>query len=106
MSENAESPRPHESLRPVVQKLLGELTAGAGDKDKRRQVEEWLRNLADKFPDFQIPAGLRQYYVAEAARLRADFEKATDLTERLALARSIEGFLDKAAEIDRKQNDK
>ena len=98
--------RPHESLRPVIQKLLGELTGGAGDKDKRRQVEEWLRNLAEKFPEFEVHGGLREYYVAEAARLRIDFEKAADLSERLAYARAIESFLDKAAEVDRRMAEK
>ena len=106
MTEIPPKTSPHASLRPIVEKLLAELTSGAGDKDKRRQVEEWLRNLSDKFPEFQVPAGLREYYLAEAGRLQSDFERASDLTERLALARSIEGFLDKAAEIDRKQADK
>ena len=35
-----------ELLRGVVEALLGELKAGAADKDKRRQVEEWMRSLA------------------------------------------------------------
>jgi hypothetical protein len=96
----------HQDLRPVIQTLLEELQKGAGDKDKRRQVEEWLRNLADKFPEFEISAGLRQYYLAEAGRLRADFEASSDLTERLNIARLIEGFLDKAADIERRLAEK
>jgi hypothetical protein len=74
------------------------LKSGAGDKDRRRQVEEWMRTLAEKYPEFQIETGLRDYYLAEAERLRLDFEKATELTEKLALGRSIEGFLDRAAD--------
>ena len=85
-------------LSGVVGTLLDDLKSGAGDKDRRRQVEEWMRTLAEKYPEFHIETGLRDYYLAEAERLRADFEKASELTEKLALGRSIEGFLDRAAD--------
>jgi hypothetical protein len=85
-------------LSGVVATLLEDLKSGAGDKDRRRQVEEWMRTLAEKYPEFHIETGLRDYYLAEAERLRADFEKASELTEKLALGRSIEGFLDRAAD--------
>jgi hypothetical protein len=85
-------------LSGVVATLLDDLKSGAGDKDRRRQVEEWMRTLAEKYPEFHIESGLRDYYLAEAERLRADFEKASELTEKLALGRSIEGFLDRAAD--------
>ena len=85
-------------LEGVVKTLLDDLKTGAGDKDRRRQVEEWMRTLAEKYPEFQIETGLRDYYLAEAERLRLDFEKATELSEKLALGRSIEGFLDRAAD--------
>ena len=85
-------------LSGVVTKLLEDLKSGNGDKDRRRQVEEWMRTLAEKYPEFQIETGLRDYYLAEAERLRLDFEKATELNEKLALGRSIEGFLDRAAD--------
>ena len=82
-------------LSGVMDRLLADLKSGAGDKDKRRQVEEWMRSLAEKYPEFPIEAGLRDYYLAEAERLRGDFDKAVDLTEKLTLARSIESFLDR-----------
>ena len=85
-------------LSGVVSTLLDDLKKGAGDKDRRRQVEEWMRTLAEKYPEFQIESGLRDYYLAEAERLRIDFEKAVELNEKLALGRSIEGFLDRAAD--------
>ncbi|MGA8809119.1 MAG: hypothetical protein WB973_14680 [Thermoanaerobaculia bacterium] len=85
-------------LSGVVKTLLNDLKSGAGDKDRRRQVEEWMRTLAEKYPEFQIETGLRDYYLAEAERLRIDFEKAAELNEKLALGRSIEGFLDRAAD--------
>jgi hypothetical protein len=106
MNEENQTAQAHESLRPVVRRMLEDLIAGAGDKDKRRQVEEWLRNLSDKFPAFDIQGGLREYYLAEAERLIAEFERASDLTEKLGFARSIESFLDKAAEVDRRLTDK
>ena len=89
-------------LSGVVAKLLDDLKSGEGDKDRRRQVEEWMRGLAEKYPEFAIETGLRDYYLAEAERLRADFDQSTDLTEKLALGRSIESFLDRAAEYDRR----
>ncbi|HYR28845.1 MAG TPA: hypothetical protein VEU30_10290 [Thermoanaerobaculia bacterium] len=89
-------------LSGVVTNLLSELKSGAGDKDRRRQVEEWMRTLAEKYPEFEVEAGLRDYYLAEATRLRADFDKSSDLTEKLGLGRSIESFLDRAAEYDRR----
>ncbi len=89
-------------LSGVVTTLLDDLKKGAGDKDRRRQVEEWMRTLAEKYPEFQIENGLRDYYLAEAERLRADFEKAAELNEKLALGRSIEGFLDRAADYARR----
>ena len=89
-------------LSGVVSTLLSDLKAGTGDKDRRRQVEEWMRTLAEKYPEFNIETGLRDYYLAEAERLRADFDKAGDLTEKLGLGRSIESFLDRAAEYDRR----
>jgi hypothetical protein len=93
-------------LSGVVTTLLADLKSGAGDKDRRRQVEEWMRTLAEKYPEFKIETGLRDYYLAEAERLRADFEKATELSEKLALGRSIEGFLDRAADYARRIADK
>lgn len=95
-----------EILSGVVSTLLSELKGGSGDKDRRRQVEEWMRTLAEKYPEFQIEAGLRDYYLAEAQRLRGEFDKSSDLTERLGLGRSIESFLDRAAEYDRRITDR
>ncbi len=91
-----------EVLRGVVTSLIDDLKNGSGDKDRRRQVEEWLRGLAEKYPEFAIETGLRDYYVAEAQRLRADFEKTADIAEKLGLGRSIEAFLDRAADYDRR----
>ena len=91
-----------EILSGVVTTLLADLKSGNGDKDRRRQVEEWMRALAEKYPEFKIESGLRDYYLAEAQRLRADFDKAGELTEKLALGRSIESFLDRAAEYERR----
>jgi hypothetical protein len=93
-------------LSGVVSTLLDDLKNGTGDKDRRRQVEEWMRTLAEKYPEFKIETGLRDYYLAEAERLRADFDKAAELQEKLALARSIESFLDRAAEYDRRITDR
>ena len=95
-----------EILSGVVQALLADLKNGTGDKDRRRQVEEWMRTLAEKYPEFQIETGLRDYYLAEAARLRADFDKATELSEKLMLGRNIESFLDRAADYDRRISEK
>ena len=93
-------------LSGVVTNLLSELKSGVGDKDRRRQVEEWMRTLAEKYPEFHVEAGLRDYYLAEATRLRAEFDKSSDLTEKLGLGRSIESFLDRAAEYDRRIRDR
>jgi hypothetical protein len=82
------------------------LKSGKGDKDRRRQVEEWMRVLAEKYPEFKIETGLRDYYLAEAERLRTEFDKSADLAEKLALGRNIESFLDRAAEYDRKDAEK
>lgn len=89
-------------LREVVTRLLEDLKAGVGDRDKRRQVEEWMKGLADKYPAFQVEHGLRDYYLAEAGRLREEFESSDDLSQRLAIARSVELFLDRAREMDRR----
>ena len=70
-------------LSGVVTTLLDDLKSGTGDKDRRRQVEEWMRTLAEKYPEFQIETGLRDYYLAEAERLRVDFDK-VDRAEREA----------------------
>ncbi|HEX7831957.1 MAG TPA: hypothetical protein VF787_20040 [Thermoanaerobaculia bacterium] len=93
-------------LSGVVTTLLSDLKSGVGDKDRRRQVEEWMRTLAEKYPEFHIEAGLRDYYLAEAERLRTDFDKTNELTEKLSLGRSIESFLDRAAEYDRRITDR
>lgn len=89
-------------LSSVVDALLRDLKQGNGDRDRRRQVEEWMRSLAEKYPEFKIEVGLRDYYLAEADRLRGEFDKAQDLTEKLSLGRNIESFLDRAAEYDRR----
>src|SRR2546421_921491 len=89
-------------LSGVVDTLLTDLKTGTGDKDRRRQVEEWMRGLAEKYPEFKIEIGLRDYYMAEAQRLRAEFAKSADIAEKLGLARAIEGFLDRAAEYERR----
>src|SRR6266851_270704 len=89
-------------LAGVVGSLLDDLKNGTGDKDRRRQVEEWMRTLAEKYPEFKIEVGLRDYYLAEAERLRGEFDKASDLTEKLSLGRNIEAFLDRAADYERR----
>src|SRR5437868_13637416 len=89
-------------LAGVVTSLLSDLKDGNGDKDRRRQVEEWMRTLAEKYPEFKIEVGLRDYYLAEAERLRGEFDKTADLTEKLSLGRNIESFLDRAAEYERR----
>ena len=102
MSQAPVADHKQEVLRGVVAALIEDLKNGSGDKDRRRQVEEWLRGLAEKYPEFKIESGLRDYYLAEAQRLRAEFDKTTDIAEKLGLARSIEGFLDRAAEYERR----
>ncbi|HUP64259.1 MAG TPA: hypothetical protein VM557_03160 [Thermoanaerobaculia bacterium] len=89
-------------LRGVVDTLIASLKGGEADRDRRRQVEDWLRGLAEKYPEFKIETGLRDYYQAEAQRLRAEFDATSDLSERLNLGRSIESYLDKAAEYARR----
>ena len=89
-------------LEIVIRTLLRDIESGSGDKDRRRQVEEWMRTLAEKYPEFRIEIGLRDYYLAEAERLRADFEKSQEIAEKLSLGRAIESFLDRAAEYDRR----
>ncbi len=89
-------------LSGVVETLLRDLRDGNGDRDRRRQVEEWMRTLAEKYPEFKIEVGLRDYYLAEADRLRGEFDKASDLTEKLSLGRNIEAFLDRAADYERR----
>ena len=93
-------------LSGVVDTLLGDLKRGTGDRDRRRQVEEWMRTLAEKYPEFKIEAGLRDYYLAEAQRLRSEFDKTADLAEKLSLGRNIETFLDRAAEYERRLTDR
>lgn len=106
MSDEGLQQQRAEILSGVVTTLLDDLKKGVGDKDRRRQVEEWMRTLAEKYPEFHIEVGLRDYYLAEASRLRADFDKAPDLTEKLGLGRSIESFLDRAADYDRRIRDR
>jgi hypothetical protein len=93
-------------LRGIVDTLLGDLKSGVGDKDRRRQVEEWLRTLAEKYPEFAIESGLRDYYLAEAERLRGEFDKSTELAEKLSLGRNVESFLDRAADYARRVADR
>ena len=93
-------------LSSVVGSLLADLKNGTGDKDRRRQVEEWMRTLADKYPEFRIEEGLRDYYLAEAGRLNEEFAGTEDLASRLALGRNIESFLDRAAEYERRMTDR
>src|ERR1700730_13994510 len=102
MPDEPVSEQRQQILRGVVSALLADLKNGSGDKDRRRQVEEWMRGLAEKYPEFGIESGLRDYYVAEAQRLRGDFEKASDMSEKLTLGRSIEAFLDRAADYERR----
>jgi hypothetical protein len=106
MSNEALQQQRSQILAGVVTTLLSDLKTGNGDKDRRRQVEEWMRTLAEKYPEFRIEIGLRDYYLAEAERLRADFDKSSDLTEKLGLGRSIESFLDRAADYDRRIADR
>ena len=105
-SADAVSGQRKQILSEVVATLLNELKNGTGDKDRRRQVEEWMRTLAEKYPEFPIETGLRDYYLAEAARLRDEFSRSSDLTEKLALGRSIESFLERAADYDRRVRDR
>ncbi len=106
MAETEVHAQKQQILSGVVNTLLDDLRNGNGDKDRRRQVEEWMRTLAEKYPEFKIEVGLRDYYLAEAARLRVDFDKASELSEKLTLGRSIESFLDRAAEYERRMSDR
>ena len=106
MSDAPVNEQKQEILGGVVATLINDLKSGNGDKDRRRQVEEWLRGLAEKYPEFKIESGLRDYYLAEAQRLREEFEKAAELAEKLGLARSIEGFLDRAADYERRVSER
>src|SRR5881397_1948355 len=98
MSQAPVGEQKQEVLGGVVTSLLEDLKNGSGDKDRRRQVEEWLRGLAEKYPEFKIESGLRDYYLAEAQRLRGEFDKSTDMAEKLSLGRNVESFLDRATD--------
>jgi hypothetical protein len=91
-----------QALKGVVDTLLDDLHSGSGDRDKRRQVEEWMKALADKYPEFGIETGLRAYYLAEAGRMGEEFARTADLGEKLAIGRTIEAYLDKATELGRR----
>ena len=106
MAESAIAEQKQQILEGVVKTLLDDLKNGSGDKDRRRQVEEWMRTLAEKYPEFNIEVGLRDYYLAEAERLRGDFDKSKELAEKLTLGRNIESFLDRAAEYARRIADR
>ena len=106
MAESTLGEQKQKILSGVVTALIEDLKSGAGDKDRRRHVEEWMRSLSEKYPEFGIETGLRDYYLAEAMRLREEFDKATDLNERLTLGRHVESFLDRAAEYDRRLTEK
>ncbi len=106
MTEQPIDGQRHDLLRGIVDSLLTDLKSGVGDKDRRRQVEEWLRTLAEKYPEFAIESGLRDYYLAEAERLRAEFDKSTELAEKLSLGRNVESFLDRAADYARRVADR
>ena len=106
MTEDPLQKQRQQILAGVVTSLLSDLKDGNGDKDRRRQVEEWMRTLAEKYPEFKIEVGLRDYYFAEAERLRGDFEKTSDISEKLSLGRAIESFLDRAGEYDRRVAEK
>ena len=106
MAEEASQEHSLQLLAGVVQSLLLDLRNGTGAKDRRRQVEEWLRTLAEKYPEFRIEPGLRDYYLAEAERLRANFDKSSELSEKLSLGRAIESFLDRAAEYGKRSADR
>src|SRR5688500_13994441 len=106
MAEAAIVEQKQQILCGVVKQLLEDLKGGVGVKDRRRQVEEWMRALAEKYPEVGIELGLRDYYLSEELRLRDDYDKASDLTEKLTLGRHIESFLDRAAEYERRVTDR
>src|SRR4029078_6002070 len=84
MSESPVTDQKSQILSGVVKTLLDDSTSAAGDRDRRRQVEEWMRTLAEKYPEFHIETGLRDYYLAEAERLRAEFTKAAESGEKVS----------------------
>ncbi len=98
------APKP-ELLQGVIGELLDSLKKGDGDVDKRRQVEEWLRVLSEKYPEYRIESGLRDYYLAEAKRLTDAFMSTADLTEKLNLGRSVESYLERATEFGRRADE-
>ena len=106
MSEDAVKQQKQQTLSSIVNTLLEDLKSGTGDKDRRRQVEEWLRTLAEKYPEFSIELGLRDYYLAESERLRSEFMEATELADKLSIARAVESFLDRATEYDRRAKER
>src|SRR4029079_17086317 len=106
MSESPVTDQKSQILSGVVKTLLDDLKSGAGDRDRRRPVEESMRALAEKSPESHIETGLRDYYLAESERLRAEFAKAAEMGEKLSLARSIESFLDRATEYDRRASER
>lgn len=106
MSDDPVKQQKQQTLASIVTSLLEDLKAGTGDKDRRRQVEEWLRTLAEKYPEFSIELGLRDYYLAESERLRTEFIQATELADKLSIARSVESFLDRATEYDRRAKER
>ena len=66
-------------LSGVVETLLRDLKEGIGDRDRRRQVEEWMRTLAEKYPEFKIEVGLRDYYLGATLTTRhLMYEKETE----------------------------
>ncbi len=106
MSEDTVNQQKQQTLSSIVSTLLEDLRSGTGDKDRRRQVEEWLRTLAEKYPEFSIELGLRDYYLAESERLRSEFMEATELADKLSIARAVESFLDRATEYDRRARER
>ncbi|MBW3565607.1 MAG: hypothetical protein KY459_12850 [Acidobacteria bacterium] len=91
-------------LEGVVAELLKDLETGTGDESQRKQTEDWLRALRDKYPSLGIEAGLRAYYLAEAKRKREEFDSTENLVDRLALGRSIESYLERAGEVDHRRS--
>jgi len=92
-------------LKGLLESLVDNLKRGDGDRDGRGQVEGWLRALAEKYSEYDIESGLRDYYRAEAGRLRAEFDATENLIERLNIGRLLESFLEKASEIERRRSD-
>src|ERR1051326_8094705 len=106
MSEVAVTAQKPQVLSGGVKTLLDDLRGGAGDRDRRRQVEEWMRTLAEKYPEFHIETGLRDYYLAEAEPPRADSTKAAEGGEKLSRPGSIESSLARAGEYDRRASER